>query len=730
MSVSERVTVGVLATTPVVCSELQACLRQLPVQVVFEERTDRPDPALLSRLRSLHPELLLAEQPADRGSIQTLARTLTKAAPNSAVVFVNRSADPEAILEAVRAGARDYLYMPFGEPLAKVIERIQDARPKVQSGSSAARGRVIGFMSAKGGCGASTIAVHAAVSLARESGRLAGLADFDLTCGMVKFLTNGRSQYTVLDAAANADRLDESYWKALVSECSGVEVLAAPAPIAAKEAPDAAPFGAVLDFMRSRYAWSVVDLGRGIQNFSAPLLKHIDEVYVVTMRDPLSLALAKRVADSLRHGCGYRAVRLIANRCPAASVPEIERLTGLDVYAALVDAENDLHDALENSRLISAKAQISRQFASFARRVVGLPFEEPETVSGVMTGVRKLFGRVLQAVPGRAAREADISPEAAWETLSRNAEAAFRRGEFDAAAGYLTRAIEEARSFGEGDPRVGRSMNRLGVVQCSQGRYAEAERSLKTASKILSQAFGEGDPSVLEVLTNLAGAYKATRQYDAARSLYESVLKTAEQSLGPKHTMLAWALDGLGDVHLAQGEPTAALYAHRRALAIKEQTLGPHDWDVAVTLDKISEFYHSLGRYNEAEPLLWRSIEIRTGVLGQGSTALSKHFLRLGGLYAAQRKFPEAERLLRYGIAIAPADEPAGDLVPALHKLASVYDGQARFGEAESIRSLASLTASPAPDTAKALAREFGPSVSLVPRAPTSLQAGWAPASI
>lgn len=500
MSASDRVTVGVLAATPAVCSELQGCLRQLPVQVVLDERVARPDTQLLSRLQSLHPDLVLVEQPADRSSIQALLRTVAKASPSSAIVLINGSADAEAILEAVRAGARDYLYPPFAEPLEKVIARFQASRPKPQTGVRRPRGRVIGFLSAKGGCGASTVALHAAVSMARESGQPTGLADFDLSCGMLKFLTNSRGQYTVLDAAVNADRLDESFWSALVTECSGIEVLTAPPPLAVKQYPEAEQFGAVLDFMRSRYAWSLVDLGRGIHSFPASLLERLDEIYVVATPDRIALAQAKRVADCLRHGLSFRTVRLIVNRSPAAAVVEMERLTGLDVYATLVDAEDDLRDALADSRLISERAQISRQLATFARRVAGLPVEvqAPEAVSGVMTGFRKLLGKVRQVAQGRADGGA-VSPEAAWEALSRNAETAFRSGQYDLAARHLAQAVEEARSFGDGDLRYGRSLNRLGVVQCHQGRHAEAERSLKTAAKILERALGEADPSVLEV---------------------------------------------------------------------------------------------------------------------------------------------------------------------------------------------------------------------------------------
>ena len=46
MASIERVTVGFLASTPGVCSELQACLRRLPVHLVIEERASLSPDAL------------------------------------------------------------------------------------------------------------------------------------------------------------------------------------------------------------------------------------------------------------------------------------------------------------------------------------------------------------------------------------------------------------------------------------------------------------------------------------------------------------------------------------------------------------------------------------------------------------------------------------------------------------------------------------------------------------
>ncbi len=487
--------------------------------------------------------------------------------------------------------------------------------------------------------------------------------------------------------------------------------------------------------MRSRYAWSLVDLGRGVQGFSASLLNHFDELFLVTTPDRIALSQAKRVADCLRHGCGFRAIHLVINRVPesgAIPVGEIEALTGLDVYATLADSEKEMHEALLAGRLIAGNTRLGGQMRLLTRRLAGLPTSGSQRVSGLVNEGCKLWARVLKSATGRGKSDAafETTPEAGWESLSRAGEDAFKNGQFQLAAKYFSQAVEEAERFGEGDARLGKALNRLGTAQCELGRYPEAERSLKRAARILEQVLGASDPSVLEALFNLAGAYKATGEYQAAKQLYDRVLGAAEDLAGPAHSMTARILDGLGDLHVAQGEPTAALYAYRRALSIKEQALGPGDWDVAVTLDKLGEFYCDQGRYNEAEPLLWRSLEIRKTVLGIDAPALGKLYIRLGSLYATQRKFGRAERLLRYGISMSSSREQPDEVVPHLRKLAEVYEGLARFREAEAVRELAQSILSTAPGAEKALAREFVLTRMAVPPSPNEPDLGWSHAAL
>jgi len=123
-----------LETTIAVCSQLNVCLRRLPVQLVFNECADAIDPAAVSRLQSLAPELLLVEQPADRAAIPSLIERLTAELPGSSIILVNGSADSEAILEAIRAGARDYLYPPFDQALSNAVLRLEGTPSKTSAG--------------------------------------------------------------------------------------------------------------------------------------------------------------------------------------------------------------------------------------------------------------------------------------------------------------------------------------------------------------------------------------------------------------------------------------------------------------------------------------------------------------------------------------------------------------------------------------------------------------------
>jgi pilus assembly protein CpaE len=157
-------------------------------------------------------------------------RQLKAQHPRLKVIAMHATADPKIILAAMRAGANEFLHPPLDESLPAALERILSAADVDEV--PATRGRIIGFLSAKGGCGATTIACHIASEIHHQTRKSVLLADLDLISGLVGFLMKAPSSYSILDAIKNLARLDESLWRALVVEQRpGLSVIPSPTTI-------------------------------------------------------------------------------------------------------------------------------------------------------------------------------------------------------------------------------------------------------------------------------------------------------------------------------------------------------------------------------------------------------------------------------------------------------------------------------------------------------------------
>jgi pilus assembly protein CpaE len=173
------------------------------------------------------PEILLLEMAACLDRFDETLQEAKRRAPRIKTVIVHLEADSDSVLTAMRAGADEFIHAPFGETLGPALDRLSRLvdREPVQIH----HGKVVALLSAKGGCGATSIACHVATDLHRLTGQPVVLADFDLVSGMIGFLMRTDKPYSVLDAIDNLSRLDDSLWKALVMEARpGLTVLPAP----------------------------------------------------------------------------------------------------------------------------------------------------------------------------------------------------------------------------------------------------------------------------------------------------------------------------------------------------------------------------------------------------------------------------------------------------------------------------------------------------------------------
>jgi pilus assembly protein CpaE len=295
------------------------------------------------------------------------------------VIVLHTSAEPEKILAALRAGANEYIFPPLQANLRAALELKSAERTQTCAGVRG-KGKTIAFLSAKGGCGATTLACHVAVELGRHAAEHVLLADLDLSAGMISFLMRSQSPYTILDAVHNLHRLDLNYWKALCSNgYPGLEIVAAPPLCSTQAMPEPEQLRHVLGFARSNYAWTVVDLGRSLSPVAMVAFAEIDEVYLVSTMDMPALHAATQVARALvGSNYGRNRVRLILNRTPArpdTTPQELEEVLGHPIYAMLPDDYPALCDSYCEGRMLIPGSNLGKNLARLAHKIAGTPEE-------------------------------------------------------------------------------------------------------------------------------------------------------------------------------------------------------------------------------------------------------------------------------------------------------------------------------------------------------------------
>jgi Flp pilus assembly CpaE family ATPase len=322
----------------------------------------------------------------DSSGAETFGKTKLHAAGVPVILLSGDDSEPLA-LQLVQEGAQDYLVKGScnGESLAKAIQYavVRNAsRPAAKAGSAFEQAALVGVMGVKGGVGATTIACNLAVELRRQTERETLLVDLDLDCGMVGFLMNAETEYTVLDAAANLERLDASFWGGLVGHYpGGLEVLRSPST-PGTTAPAMENLHQVLTIAQQLYRWVVVDLGAP-SRFSFDLLDKLSEVFLVTSTAVPALYEAKRALDGLR-AAGFQGdrIRMIVNQLSNyEDMPEgeLQRLFGLPVYARFPPTGQELHEACVQRRLPAKNSVFRQRMADLARKMAKLQTEQPRS---------------------------------------------------------------------------------------------------------------------------------------------------------------------------------------------------------------------------------------------------------------------------------------------------------------------------------------------------------------
>jgi pilus assembly protein CpaE len=369
-------TIGLAIENRDLWEQAQSCLADLPFRIIVEHQDIGDVSNFLDRLERMRPDVVLIDISGWREPLEGLVASIRAAIGDPMIIALNNTAESDAILASMRAGINEYLYPPLREPLRRALEKRSAERSRRRDAGAKTGGKSFAFLSAKGGCGATTLVTHVAAELGRQNQKVL-LADLDLDSGMVGFITKTKSVYSILDAVNNLHRLDIHYWKALVSNgIPGVEIVSAPLALASKQQIKDEQVRHVLAFARPHYDWTLVDLGRSLSRMAMAALEEIDETCLVTTLEVPALHQSKQIIQTLLDsGYGKNRIRLILNRSPRRldiTPGELEKMLGVPIFSMIPNDYPELYETYAEGRMLNRNSDLGKQIARLALKLASL----------------------------------------------------------------------------------------------------------------------------------------------------------------------------------------------------------------------------------------------------------------------------------------------------------------------------------------------------------------------
>jgi pilus assembly protein CpaE len=335
-----------------------------------------------------NPDLVVVDIRADASSGMAAIERLRSSSPSMAIFAVAAAAEPDLILQAMRAGANEFF--PWnnveGSQAARAMEEsftgaVRRTATRRDAASASAKPPCVthAFLGAKGGAGTTTVAVNCGVELARLTKRPTIVVDLKSCLGEVALFLGVRPRFTVLDAIENLHRLDKDFLKELVAKHkSGLDILAGSEQFDRPNAQDAGALEELLRVLTRAYDYVVIDAGNVINACVAAALYAADTIFLVTNPDVPSIRNAQRLVDRVRQlGAGSERVKVLLNRASDQNLvapKQIETALGYGIHHTFSSDYRTVSTALNSGvpLALTNHSEIAGQFDTFTRHLLGL----------------------------------------------------------------------------------------------------------------------------------------------------------------------------------------------------------------------------------------------------------------------------------------------------------------------------------------------------------------------
>lgn len=388
--------VGVCAATLCVDGNTVDAVRQAVVggKGIFAGGLDNysgyeSDPLVMQSLQRADLPVWVIGFDRDRAAAIAACKAIQQTAHgHCSLVAVSGNADGGLILEAMRAGCSEYLTLPvtveqFGDAVERLRLRLSARKPVVARPT----GRIVIMLGARGGAGATTLAVHLGWFLVRQYGKRTLLLDEHRRLGHVSlYLGAEEANYHFYELVRNIGRLDESLLQGFVIHHSScLDIL--PSPDCFEDAANVSleDIQRAIRFLGQNYEFVVIDCPHGVHNLSLATIDCCDELYLVATPDvPALRDLSRSIDGLLQSNVPPEKMKVVINRYSsdgALGLQQIEKAIQQPIAITIPNASSDLIRAMNTGSpvLPDRKSEFTTQMKKWvATMVPGAEQETPE----------------------------------------------------------------------------------------------------------------------------------------------------------------------------------------------------------------------------------------------------------------------------------------------------------------------------------------------------------------
>ncbi|WP_187118946.1 AAA family ATPase [Bacillus marasmi] len=237
-------------------------------------------------------------------------------------------------------------------------------------------GKIIVFLSTKGGVGKTTLAVNAATALAKKNLAVA-VIDLDLQFGDVPLLFDKEPKATIYDwVKESLDEKDGEVEPYMMKHSSGVEFIAAPPLPEFAELISGDHVSRLIEELKKRYDVIIIDTPPSLVETNLVALDYADDIMLITSFDLPALKNGKLALDTMALLGFTEKIKIVLNRdaeMKGMNLASIENVLGKTIFARIPSDYMTVISSINKGIpfvISAARTQVAKTTLKFAESLV------------------------------------------------------------------------------------------------------------------------------------------------------------------------------------------------------------------------------------------------------------------------------------------------------------------------------------------------------------------------